>query len=274
MAKPQAKVLGTVSDYRGSEWCYTRSEPVRDFMIHYGFPKGESRLKKAWVMTQNLVNMYHEYNVRGKMATMQHEVPFSDSTVHHHRRQLGLTRPRSRRAWWELRKNDLQELSQVEFVAKHNVSIGSIERWKSILGVKKLRKQFWWRDDPHARFIFAQVDIPMEVLIKHFNLSPPEVSRIRAELRKLGDPIPRYAALGATPIARNGFSGQVGMAMAAMKLKRTDIAERTKISRGSLGQFFNGSESLSAKHLAEIAAAVGMEWRLAMPMPVEKADAE
>ena len=182
------KRYAIIEDAFGDLWDIFSSDPGDGIEWPRGWPSRWTKQRAggpAIIITPG-VKDWMETHARGAVskATLA-KLPISKFCMQRLRHDLGITRSNAAWAWWESRVQDILDMSDVDFAARHAVSDDSVAIWRRKLGLPCLQYPDAWYMSPEARAALT-ADQPLVAIARQFNRSVKTIWQVRYLLRKSG----------------------------------------------------------------------------------------
>ena len=179
----RAKIVGEATDVWGDVWDVreTRSTGY-GFDVMLGWPESAARGPGGVggprvIVTPDLASWLNA--MRGSTTPLV--LPIGATAIKRVRRLLGYHRHIDRADWWELRADDLAQLTLAAFAKKHRVSMGAASIAHTAYYGPLLRSAGWWRSEDIAAMLLS--DRPASMIAEDLMMSASGVRRLRQMLR-------------------------------------------------------------------------------------------
>jgi hypothetical protein len=180
-----ATLIGKAKDAWGDMWDVRESRPTaHGFDILIGWPEG-LRGKgfggpRAIATPQLLAYMeLHSLDRDGSI----YDLPVGRTTVRRLRRLMGMNYYEASYDWWIERMPDLALMDGVEFARLHGVHGAAVSIWrKELLGEKRLRDPFWWKEDPAKSLLLS--GYPSAYIADRLEIAASTVRVLRRKLKE------------------------------------------------------------------------------------------
>lgn len=179
----RAKIIGRAVDAWGDPWDVREARKTNfGFDVLLGWPAGTPRGRGGSggirvIVTPDLASWLNA--LRGTRAPVV--LPIGATAIKRIRRLLGYDGVLDRSDWWEMRSEDLADMTLAAFCKKHSVSMGAASQARTVMYGPALRPVGWWRADDIAALLTSEQ--PVAVIADQLQISASGARRLRATLR-------------------------------------------------------------------------------------------